>query len=55
MGNCFDNKKVQPEFDGIQIKIVYSIDSCSVCDLNNLKIDFIENHPTTYKINEIRE
>ena len=50
MGNCFDNKKVEPEFDGIQ-----HIESCYVCDLKNLKIDFIENHPTKYKVSEIRE
>ena len=51
MGNCFDNKKVQPEFDGIQ----HIESSCVVCELNDLKIDFIENHPSEYKVIEIRE
>ena len=50
MGNCLNNKKVQPEFNGIQ-----HIKSCYVCDLKKLKIDFIENHSRKYKVSEIRE
>ena len=51
MGNCFDNKKVEPEFYGIH----HIESSCVICYLNDLKIDFIENHPTKYKVSEIRE
>jgi hypothetical protein len=51
MGNCLNNQKVQPEFDGIQ-----QIKSCYVCDLKTLKIDdFMENHSSKYKVSEIRE
>ena len=50
MGNCLD-KKVQPEFDGIQ-----HIKSCYVCDLKKYKIDnFMENNSEKYKVSEIRE
>jgi hypothetical protein len=47
MGNCFDNKKVQPGFDNIQ-----HIESIS--NLNNLKIDFIENHPKKYIVKIVK-